>query len=259
MTTQKDWFKAGGSKDLNSVAVLTGGSISFWNPDFGPNYGIAGKKIFSKILEKVSNASKKKTSAFHGLVINGVDDLPSSGPRFAFRWLTRSNDTRTFIGCLVPAGVVLVEKAPFFVRRSGTETDEAFLLGIMCTRVFDWYVRRLVELSMTFEIVNAVPIPAYGYAEPIEKRIIEISGRLAAVDKRYTEWAKAVEVPVGSVKTPEDREELETELDALVAHLYGLSREHVGHIYKTFHRGWDYKPRLEKVLGYFDQISKAKK
>jgi len=96
-------------------------------------------------------------------------------------------------------------------------------------------------------------------ADKKRRRIIEISGSLAAVDMSYSKWAKAVGVPVGSVKTPAEREELEIELDALVAHLYGLTRDHVAHIYKTFHRGWDYAPRLERVLAYFDKIETVSK
>ena len=61
------------------------------------------------------------------------------------------------------------------------------------------------------------------------------------------------------MKTPAEREELEIELDALVAHLYGLTRDHVQHIYKTFHRGWVYGPQLERVLVYYDKIAKVTK
>lgn len=259
MTIQKSWFKSGGAMQDGDVPVLTGGSISYWNSDFGAPYGSAPSKVFEKLFEKIQNSSTRSSSAFQGMTIKNHDDLPISSARFAFRWLTRSNDTRTFIGCLVPPDVVLVEKAPYFVRRNGTELDESFLIGIMCSRIFDWYVRRLVELSMTFEIVNSVPIPYQHRSSSESLRLIEIAGRLSATDKRFAKWAKAVGVPVGSIKTPAEREELEIELDALVAHLYGLTRDHVAHIYKTFHRGWDYAPRLERVLAYFDKTKTVSK
>jgi hypothetical protein len=44
------------------------------------------------------------------------------------------------------------------------------------------------------------------------------------------------------------------ELDALVAHLYGLTRSDVEHIFESFHRGWNFEPRLQRVLAYFDDI-----
>jgi hypothetical protein len=109
---------------------------------------------------------------------------------------------------------------------------------------------------MTFEIVNSVPIPYQHRTTSHSLKLIDIAGRLSATDNRFAKWAKAVGVSVGSVESPIEREELEIELDALVAHLYGLNRDHVQHIFKTFHRGWDFTPRLERVLTYFDNIER---
>jgi hypothetical protein len=43
------------------------------------------------------------------------------------------------------------------------------------------------------------------------------------------------------------------ELDAVVAHLYGLTEAHLVHIFETFHEGWDYRPRLEAVLRHYHE------
>jgi hypothetical protein len=75
---------------------------------------------------------------------------------------------------------------------------------------------------------------------------------------RYSIWAKAVGVEVGSVKTDAEKDSLIVENDALVAHMYGLTRTQLEHVFKTFHRGWDYAPRLEKVLSFYDQLPKVK-
>ncbi|MSW21142.1 MAG: hypothetical protein F2873_09605 [Actinobacteria bacterium] len=88
------------------------------------------------------------------------------------------------------------------------------------------------------------------------QRVVEIAARLAAIDDRFAKWAANVGVETGSVKTDSERADLMAELDALVAHLYGLSRDQVDHIFATFHRGWDYKPRLAAVLAHFDRIGK---
>jgi hypothetical protein len=63
---------------------------------------------------------------------------------------------------------------------------------------------------------------------------------------------------VGSVKTDAEKDALIDELDALVAHLYGLSRSQLEHVFKTFHRNWDYSSRLEQVLAFYDQLTKVK-
>lgn len=49
------------------------------------------------------------------------------------------------------------------------------------------------------------------------------------------------------------RPDLVAELDAVVSNLYGLSREDVAHMFATFHRGWDYRDRLARVLVYYDR------
>ena len=44
------------------------------------------------------------------------------------------------------------------------------------------------------------------------------------------------------------------ELDAVVAHLYGLN-EHQLHIFQTFHPGWDYGSRLDAVLHHYRTVA----
>jgi len=118
---------------------------------------------------------------------------------------------------------------------------------------FDWYARRFVELSMSFEALAPMPIPRPPASDGRRARIIEVAGRLASRDDRFSAWADAVGVPIATVSAVE-QDDLEAELDALVSRLYGLSRGQVEHVFATFHRGWDYGPRLEKVLGYFDAL-----
>ena len=71
------------------------------------------------------------------------------------------------------------------------------------------------------------------------------------MDERFTGWAAEVGVTTGSVESLVEEDSLVAELDALVAHHYGLSERHVEHVFATFHRGWDYRPRLERVLEHY--------
>lgn len=65
--------------------------------------------------------------------------------------------------------------------------------------------------------------------------------------------AAEVGVPAGSVTDQETKDDLIAELDAVVGHLYGRSREDMEHVFETFHRGWDYRPRLAAVLAHYDR------
>jgi len=80
--------------------------------------------------------------------------------------------------------------------------------------------------------------------------MIPISGQLAAVDNRYREWAEAVGVSVGSV-TGDEKPDLLVELDACVAHLFGLDEDDLRHLYATFHHGWNHELWTAAVLDHY--------
>jgi hypothetical protein len=235
------------------IPVLSGSTFNLYDPDFGPPYAYAGTAAIDHILRKTMNSASSARSAFHGLEIHSREDLPMNRARIAFRDVTKFDNTRTMVSCLLPPGIVLVHQAPYLVQRSGDEVDEAYLLGVMSSIPFDWYSRRLVELHFTFEILDQIPVPRPEKSDPRRRRIVELAGRLAAHDERYVGWASAIDVPIGSV-TPQERAATESEIDALVAHLYGLSRTQLSHIFATFHRGWSFRPRLDAALEFYDQL-----
>ena len=59
-------------------------------------------------------------------------------------------------------------------------------------------------------------------------------------------------MPVGTLNEEPERSDAMSEIDALVCLLYGLSWNHVNHIFETFHRGWDYTDRLSAVKTHYD-------
>ena len=172
--------------------------------------------------------------------------------RIVFRDMARSTDRRTIIAALIPPEALVNHKAPYLLVRRGGPTEESFLLGVLCSTPLDWYARRFVEMSVNFTIFRRFPIPNPDPADDRYLRTVEIAGRLAAVDDRYGSWAEAVGVPVGSVTTQAEKDDLIAELDAVVAHLYGLNAEDLEVIWDTFHTTVDHLPSLDKVLGYHE-------
>lgn len=251
-------FHSSGDKELwefdieaarGRVPVLTGGSFRIWSPDYGPPYAYANLNSLRKRMEiKLARQSKLRRSAYFGLPSG--QQLPFDAARIAFRDVTRSTDQRTVIATLLPPRSVATEKAPVLVRRSGDARTDAYVLSVLSSLPFDWQLRRWIELKLSYEVLYSSTVPPWTTRPGID-RVIEIGGRLAAVDERYQEWADEVGVPVGSVRTPAEKQGLIDELDALVSLLYGLTADQVEHIYATFHRGWDYAPRLAAVLKHF--------
>ncbi|MGV7608589.1 Eco57I restriction-modification methylase domain-containing protein [Mycobacterium kansasii] len=239
------------TKSAGRTPVLAGASFNLWNPDAAEPYAYAVTRALRKHLtEKLSSQLRQSRSAYFGMKF-AKGTLPLDRPRIVFRKITRATDTRTSIACLIPPGSSVTEAGQIVVTVQGGPKQEAFLLGVLSSIPFDWGARRWVEMNFNFYVMNPLPIPRQSAGSELAQRVIDISGRLAAVDDRYTDWASEVGVPVGSVRSVTEKEHLVAELDAVVSLLYGLTEEQVEHVFATFHRGWTYGARLEAVLEHY--------
>lgn len=184
--------------------------------------------------------------------IHDRSTLPCLNPRIAFRQIARSTDSRTIIPALVPPKTILTHHAWYFIWPEGTKRDEAYLLGVLSSIPFDWYARRFVEANVTKSLMSTFPVPRPDPENPLRQRVVNIAGNLAAIDSRYKEWADELGVEWGSIDEDEKEKRIH-ELDAVVSHLYGLSRNQVEVVFETFHEGWDNESRLNSVLEYYDE------
>lgn len=236
--------------------VYKGASFDLWNPDTGVYYAsVDAHKITQHLHEKRARGHRNERSPFSEFEEEWIEDaltLPCRRPRIAFRDVARSTDTRTVIAALVPGNVVITNQAPYLLWPKGSVRDEAFLLGILSSMILDWYARCIVELHLNFHILNNFPIPDADIGnDPVAVRVVEIAGRLAAVDERYADWAAEVGVEAGSVPDEATKQDLICELDACVAHLYGLDESDLAVVYETFHERADYSERRAAVLEHF--------
>jgi hypothetical protein len=237
--------------------VFKGESFDIWTPDTGTYYAWGEPE---KVLEALQQKRLRARTSFQGFPHAYLMDkrtLPCLKPRIAFRDVTNRTNRRTVIACLVPAKVFLTHKAPHFLWPRGDELDQAYFLGILCSIPLDWFSRRFVETNVTYFILNAFPIPRPQRTDPLWLRIVALAGRLAANDKRLSGWAQTVGVECGGLEEDEKGDMIQ-ELDAVSAHLYGLSEKHVIHIFETFHEGWDYGERLRGVLKHYQDWSRKK-
>lgn len=255
-TNDRDTFDAGDRAE-GRIPVLGGAGFDLWTPETGEVYAWSDLEAVEKVLqEKRERQIRLKSSAFFGMPLEWAKDqrtLPLHHPRIAFRDVTNATNTRTSIAALVPPETVLVNSAPYVFRASASAEAEAYLLGILSSIPLDWYARKYVELHMNLHIFKGLPIPTYSADSDYCSRIVEIAARLAAIDDRYTAWAAEIGVDVGSVQSDTTKNDLIAELDALVSLLYGLTEGQVEHIFATFHRGWNYQPRLDAVLAHYAQ------
>ena len=234
--------------------VYGGGSFDIWQPDTGTYYAWGEPEPLKQHLQaKRKNGKRLARSVFHefdNAWINDEATLPCLHARLAFRDITRATDSRTVRAALIPPNVFITNKGPHFLWPRGDEKDQAYLLGILCSIPLDWYSRRFVEVSMNYHILNGFPIPRPSRDNAFWQKTVELAGRLACPDERFAEWAEAVGVKYGPLEAVE-KNDMIAELDAVVAHLYGLNEIHLQHIFETFHEGWDYEERLRATLKHY--------
>jgi hypothetical protein len=234
--------------------VFKGESFDLWSPDTGSYYAWADpKKVLQNLQQKRLRGGRNRNSPFSEFTASVLRDsktLPCLRARIAFRDVSRSTDTRTLRAALVPPEVFIGNQAPYLLWPRGDSRDEAFLLGVLSSLPLDWYARRFVETHVNFFVFNPLPVPRPRADHPLRERAIELAGPLAAPDRRFAAWAKEVGVPFGPITEDEKNNRIH-ELDAVVAHLYGLTEKQLVHIFQTFHEGWDYASRLNATLRHF--------
>lgn len=254
-TSNKDRFSADLSDGTGKTAIWAGGSYNLWSPDYGQPFGYANPdSIRTYLVDKINSGTRNRNSPYFSFPLKeGI--YPFQKPRISVRWITNQTNVRTCITCLVPPMAPLVDSGSVLIFHKGSSRFEAFLLGVMSSIPYDWSIRRWVEMNFTFEILYPSRVPHHKIDTPQGKRLIEVSGRLAAVDDRYLQWASEVGVAVGTVTSEAEKADLIAQIDALVAILYGLTEDQLVHIFDTFHKGWkdvDRLPRLQKVLAHFN-------
>ena len=255
-TAQKNLMTFEG-KDLSDGywPVYKGGSFDIWNPDTNVYYAQADPEpVFKWLQSKRMRAKKSQGKSVHREFsmdyLRDISTLPCFRPRIAFRDITNRTNQRTIIACLIPPKVFITNKGPYFLWPRGDKKDEAYLLGILCSIPLDWYARRFVELNVNFYIINPFPIPRPDRNNALWQRTVALAGRLACPDSRFAGWAEDVGVTCGPLE-PDEKQDMIQELDAVVAHLYGLSEKQLVHVFDTFHVGWDYQSRLEGVRSHY--------
>ncbi len=239
------------SKPQDFWPIYKGKSFDIWNPDQEDYYAWGDPKILLPFLkEKELNRSLREHYDYDHQKIH------AEKPRISFRLTTNRTNKRTLIVSLTPPNAFQQHSVQFLEFIKGDTYDEAFVLGCLSSIPLDWYARKFVEINFTFNYFNSLPLPRPSRNNPLWKRVVELSGRLACQDERFEEWGSKINVSHKKLSLLEKNDKI-YELDAVVALLYGLNENQLIHIFETFHKGWDYNSRLKEVLNHFS-ITKSK-
>jgi hypothetical protein len=230
--------------------VWKGANFDRYRPDLAePAFWVSPSKLLDRLQEKRLKA-RTVWRDFSTAELRDRATLPVHGARIAFRDVTRATDSRTMRACLIPPRTACIHKAPTLVWPRGDARDQAWLLGVFNSLPFDWAARRRVETTMAFAILNGLPVPHPSRHDPVWTRVVELASRLSCVDERYTDFARATGVQVASL-TPEQRHDAEAEIDALVAHAYGLDERDLEVVFDDFTTKAVPEEYRERVLAHY--------
>ncbi len=162
--------------------------------------------------------------------------------RLAYRSVASSTNERTLISTIIP---------PCFTGNSINISESLNAYGLLiCVSFFnsfviDWLLRQKVSANINMFYIYQLPIPRLTEKDPQFKPIVERAAALICTtpefddlraelaEQGYTVRPELVEGR-GSTSSPRTDFQIRAELDAIIAHLYGLTESEFAHILKTF-------------------------
>ncbi len=212
--------------------VYTGDSFDLWQLQEPSAFRVAPTRGLRMLQERRSRSPLYRRE-FAADVLEDPGTLTQQRARILFRDVTNRLNLRTAIACLVPPKVFALNNAPSLVFSRGGNDAQAFVLGVLCSLPFDWLARRRVERHLNFFILNSLPFPRPEPTDPRRRRIAELAARLACVDDRFADFARACGVRAGPLPDAERADHI-AEIDALVAHLYRLDAAQLEIVFADF-------------------------
>ncbi len=159
--------------------------------------------------------------------------------RLGFRDIAASTNERAAIATLVPKGCFAGNTLPTGIPNeicSPAPKELCFIAAAFDSFVFDFLIRSKITNHLNMFYVYQMPVPRLTEKDPSFAPIVERAARLICTTPEFDALAKQVGLKShkDGVTDPQQRAKLRAQLDALIAHLYGLTEKEFTHILTTF-------------------------
>ena len=154
-----------------------------------------------------------------------------------FRDITNTTNERTAVFCVFGRGAVSNKMPILLLDNDRSNTELILLYAILSSIVYDYVSRQCIGgTSMNFYLVKQIVIPSPStIRKEIESLMTNKILKLTYTSHSLSSFASDLGYDGPPFKwDPEEREHLRAELDAIVAHLYGVTREELDYILETF-------------------------
>lgn len=166
-----------------------------------------------------------------------TEDLQYTHARLGVRAIAASTNERTLIASMLPPMVGAGNSILTIVDRISS-SESVYLMGVLNSFILDSVLRMKVTSNINMFFLYQLPVPRLSHGNPYFDIIASLAAKLTCITPDFAEvwqdimgeaWDES-----NSVTNPAERQALRDELDALVAHLYNLSRDEFAHIFNTF-------------------------
>ena len=161
--------------------------------------------------------------------------------RLGFRDIAANTNERTLISAMIPPtfhGNKLPTVRVFDEngKRLIDSATQLFICSIWNSFVLDWMLRQKVTTTLNFFYIYQLPIPRFEPKDAEFGSIVYRAARLTCTSPEFDDLAKEVGIKshLDGAHHPDERVRLRAELDALIAHLYGLTEAEFAHVLSTF-------------------------
>ena len=103
--------------------------------------------------------------------------------------------------------------------------------------IVDYFIRQKVSANINKKYIIPLHIPRLTEKDPFFKELVERSAKLTCIGKEFDELADEIGIQRGGVKDKQERWKIQGEIDAIVAHVYGLTLDEFEYILSTFTTG----------------------
>ena len=147
-----------------------------------------------------------------------------------FRRIARSTDNRTLITTIIPPGYCCAESITFNANKLD-EKVMCYLCGVLNSFTLDYFIRQKVSANINMFHFMELPVPRLSSGKDFEA-IARKAAQLVCTTKEFDGLKK--EMDVEGITDENGRALARAQLDAMVAKLYGLTKEELAYILEKF-------------------------
>jgi hypothetical protein len=179
---------------------------------------------------------KQGRKALLGKVPDSGQLLDYQAYRVGIRAVASNTNERSLISTVIPARAFCGNSVLTTVTGLLNEAQAIFLVAMLNSLVVDALLRLKVTTNINMFYLYQLPIPRLTEQDQTFKRIVFCAARLVCTNAEFVSLFEKVGMSGyrdGATDLTE-RSRLRSELDALVAHIYGLTEEEFSYILTTF-------------------------